>query len=193
MPKKKARFVPTNTNKLQQYIEQGKDVKGLTGYVKTTIKGDDTEEPVCIAVRVTGQQVLENGCGIVVTAVPIRGLGEIKVTPCSWIDDKKHLEGLREYTLRVKKADDILMNMFQSGYVSENKSAVLDYIAGMGKDEIQLLRREMQERHDVGENTDWKNILRKCPIEKVKQLALSSICKDLEVDPNDVGFHPRYY
>ena len=84
MPKKsRAKQKVSNKNVLQQYIEEGKSIAGLVGYVKTTLYNDDEELPICLKAKIIRQQMTEKGCGIVIVATPISGDGEFVVNPAA--------------------------------------------------------------------------------------------------------------
>lgn len=183
MVKKKLIKVNKGPNNLKERLESGKDIKHLIGYVEESLASDDI-----VGVEVKVLRIDASECGVKIIVTPTSGFGEFPISPCQWYDDKAALEFRRNYLARCEEAKERLSSMFRHTYLTQRKEAFLDYVEGMGEEEMTALRQEVIERFGIKEDTAFNKLALKLSEAACRDIAKALICKDLEIDINDINY-----
>lgn len=94
-------------------LEEGKDVKGMTGYISIE-DSNDQDMGIFVKVKCLGLDTGESGCGLQIKVAIVSGAGELTITPCRWLDTvgqinthveirKRQLQALADYEAIIRK------------------------------------------------------------------------------------------
>lgn len=193
--RKKKLTKPANQrpNKLREYLEDGQDPTGLTGYVATSLNGnrytyEDDEYPVIIKVRL--KRIDASGCGVTVYAEPFSGSGEFKVTPCQWFDSPKELEADRELKARIDQAENVYRKSFGNHYVTKVKRCIVECLQSSRPEVLHEFTEEIRDRFNHGPDATLELMISKAPIESIKPLFKQALLDEYRLNDhsNDVSF-----
>ncbi len=98
---------------LARALEEGKDVKGMVGYISIEDNNGETLG-LFVKVKCLGLDTGEAGCGLHVKVAIVSGAGELTITPCRWLDSvaqinthveirKRQLQALADYEEIIRK------------------------------------------------------------------------------------------
>lgn len=142
----------TASNKLAAYLETGKKVQGLKGYVGIEHSNgcycDNDETPeVFVLVEVLKLITSEEDCGLKVLVKPYAGQGSFKINPQEWFDTPAAISEKRDLLDRQRKAKDEYEAITSHHFAHKQRLALESYVALLPKHAHDAIKIDLKENN----------------------------------------------
>lgn len=106
-------------------LEQGKNVKGMTGYISLSDSGYDRDDAeLFVKVKCLGIDT-GDGCGLKIKVQVIAGAGELTITPCRWLDTIGDVSTHRDLLKRQAQAKEEYDAIYSRPHYHRDKATFL--------------------------------------------------------------------
>jgi hypothetical protein len=143
-------------SKLKAFLESGKNISGLVGFVPMTDDEDGIAD-VFVKVKCMGLST-KSGCSVSVLVKPFAGTGQFTISPCKWFDTPADVTAARELRAKQDAATEDYSNIMRHSLHSSRRLALAELIDALPKVSRSRVMADIEDRKLTTRTLDTNNV-----------------------------------